>query len=343
MAQPAKSAAIRVADLTGVQRAAVLVMYLDSEVAKKLLEHFSLDELEEIGIAMADVQEVTVEVIEEVIANFIRDLYAVYLVPKTGKEFALDVLPTLIDDARRDQVMSRLRRHISTEFQEYISGRPPATVATLVLDEHPQTQAIALLLMGPDNAALVLSYMDEEDQYDLSLRMARIERIPGELADDVEYSIRDALEERGTGMWSIEGVDTTAQMLGRLHSDFQQPILERIAGTDYELSELLKRRMLLFKDLIRLDNKAMQAILKVVERQTLLYALRGADQPMLDLFLGNMSSRAAEDLKDEIEIMAPISRSEVETAQEEIVQAALQLNEEGTIRLPMGGGDDDLV
>lgn len=341
MAAPQRQG-IRAADLTGLQKAAILVMYLEEGTARRLLDQFDLEELEDLGLAMSEVENVSPDIIEEVIADFVRDLYAVYLVPRTGREFALGVLPKLLDDDRRDKVMGRLRRHISTDFQELIATRPPATVATLLLDEHPQTQAIALLLMGPDNAAIVLSYMDEEDQYDLSLRMARIERIPAELADDVESSVRASLEDRGSGLWSVEGVDSTAQMLGRMHADFQQPILERIAGSDYELSEMLKRRMLLFKDLIKLDNKAIQSILKVVERNSLLLALRGSDAAIKEKFLANMSSRAADDLRDELEIMAPVARSEVENAQEEIVQAALTLNEEGTIRLPFGG-DDDLV
>ena len=341
MAQSAPLA-LSAANLTGLQKAAILVMYLEDGVARQILEHLNIDELEDLGVTMAEVENVPVEVIEEVMADFVKDLYSVYLVPKTGKEYALGVLPSLLPDERRDQVMGRLRRHISTEFQELIASRPPATVATLLLDEHPQTQAIAMLLMGPDNAAIVLSYMDEEDQYDLSLRMAKIERIPAEVADDVESSVRKALEERGAGLWTVEGVDTTAQMLGRMHSDFQQPILEKIAGTDLELSELLRRRMLLFRDLVKVDNKGIQSILKVVERQTLLLALRGADEAVKEKFMSNMSSRAASDLQDELEIMAPVARSEVENAQEEIVKCALALNEEGTIRLPFGG-DDDLV
>ena len=341
MAQSAPLA-LSAANLTGLQKAAILVMYLEDGVARQILEHLNIDELEDLGVTMAEVENVPVEVIEEVMADFVKDLYSVYLVPKTGKEYALGVLPSLLPDERRDQVMGRLRRHISTEFQELIASRPPATVATLLLDEHPQTQAIAMLLMGPDNAAIVLSYMDEEDQYDLSLRMAKIERIPAEVADDVESSVRKALEERGAGLWTVEGVDTTAQMLGRMHSDFQQPILEKIAGTDLELSELLRRRMLLIRDLAKVDNMGIQSILKVVERQTLLLALRGADEAVKEKFMSNMSSRAASDLQDELEIMAPVARSEVENAQEEIVKCALALNEEGTIRLPFGG-DDDLV
>jgi flagellar motor switch protein FliG len=339
MAAPARQT-LRAADLAGPQKAAILVMYLHEQVARAVLEHLTVEAIEDIGLAMAEVENVPIEVIEQVVSDFVRDVYPRTAMPKPGRKFALERLPSLLAPERSERVMNRLRRHISTKFQELVASRPPATVATLLLDEHPQTQAIALLLMGPDNAAMILSYLDENDQYDLSLRMARIERIPAELADDVESSITAALEDRGAGLHPIEGLNTAAQILGRVHSDFQQGILEKIAGTDFELSEMLKRRMMVFKDLAKVDKKGIQAILKVVERQTLLVALRGADGAVKELFLGNMSQRAAQDLREEMEIMAPVPRSEVETAQEEIVKVALQLNEEGTIRLPFGGADD---
>jgi flagellar motor switch protein FliG len=330
------------ATLTGLQRAAILVMYVEEPVAQRLLAGFSLEELEQLGLAMSEVDRVGSEVIEEVVADFVRDLYTVYLVPKTGRDYALGVLPRLLGDDKRDKVMGRLRRHISREFQDFISTKPPATIATLLLDEHPQTQSIALLLMGPDNAALVLSYFAEEEQYDLAMRMARIERIPAELADDVEASVKLSLEEQGAGLLAVEGTDATARILGRLHSDFQRPILQRIAGTDQELSDLLKRRMMLFDDLLGVDNKGVQALLKVVDRPTLLLALRDAKPEIKALFLANMSSRAADDIIDELEIMAPVARSEIKDAQERIVEAALRLGEEGFLRLPFAG-EDELV
>lgn len=326
--------------LPGPQRASVLVMYLDPDVSRNLLEFLSPDELRDIGLAMADVENVSPEAIEEVIAEFIRDLYAVSLVPKTGREYALDVLPDLIPEETRPQVVSKIRRTISTAFEDYVSRRMPRTVATLLLDEHPQTQAVALMLMGTENAAAVLSYYDEQEQYNLALRMAKMDQIPGELADDVENAITMALEDRGAGLWDAKGVDTTARVLGRLAKNFQEPLMERITGTDSDLAELLRRRMLLFSDLGSMDNKSVQSLLKSVDRDTLLMALRGADAVLTELFLGNMSRRAAQDLRDELEIMGPRPRAEVERAQEDIVQTALSLQEEGALRLPVGGADE---
>ena len=343
MAQPALRTVVSASELGGAQRAAVLVMYLESPVAKLLLEHLVTREIQEIGLAMADVEYVDPAVIEEVVADFIRDLYRVAMVPKTGREFALDVLPDLIDDDRRERVYGALRRNISTEFADYIATRPERTIATIIQDEHPQSQAIALLLMGPDNAARVLEVMDEQERYDLSLRMARIEQVPGELADDVEAALRGALEDHGSDRWNVPGLDRTAQTLGRLGRPINEPLLGRIAKHDQELSERLRRKMVVFDDLRVLDNKSVQTLLKSIDRQSLLMALRGADTAMRDLFLSNMSGRAAEDLREELDIIGPQPKSKVDVAKEEIVQVAVRLHEEGVIRLAMGDSEDELV
>lgn len=330
------------ADLTGTQRAAVLLMYLEEEVARTLLQHMNTKELQEVALAMAGVDTVESEVIEEVVAEFVRDMHGASMVSRSGRDYALDVLPSLVDDERRQRVESTIRRQISTEFQEYIGSRPPRTVATILQDEHTQTQAVALLLMGADNAAAVLECFDEQDQYDITLRMAGMDTVPGEIADDVEAALRSALEDHGTDRWRVEGIDNTAQILGRLGRVVQEPLLDRLDMENSDLSDRLRRRMVVFSDLACLDQRGTQAVLKGIERVTLLLALRGADSTMRELFLAAMSKRAAADLRDELEIMGPTPRAQVEAAQEEVVQAALRLQEEGALKL-FTGGQADLV
>jgi len=330
-------------DLTGAQRAAILVMYLDQEVVKRLLEHLSTDELREIGLAMASVETIDPVAIESVVADFVRDLTSISLLPSTGKEYALGILPSLIDEDRRERIYGTIKREVSTDFRDYISTRPPRTVATILQDEHPQTQAIALLLAGPDNAAKILEHMDDQDRYEIAIRMTHIEQVPGELADDVEVSLRGALEDRGSDRWKVSGLDRTAQVLGRLGRPLQEPLLSCIAKHDRDLSETIRRRMVVFDDLSTLDNRSIQALLKNIDRSSLLVALRGADPTLRDMFLSNMSSRAASDLREELEIMGPVPRSEVNTAQEEIVQVALGMQEEGIIRFSTGGAEDEMV
>ncbi|HJN74027.1 MAG TPA: FliG C-terminal domain-containing protein [Myxococcota bacterium] len=329
------------AELKGTQRAALLLMYLERDIARNLLQQLSTNEVRQVGLAMADVENVTPETIEAIVADFVKDLYRISMLPKTGRQFALRVLPSLVDDSRRERVAGALRRRLSTEFEEYIRAKSPRAVATLLSDEHAQTRAVALLLMGPTNAARVMAFLDEEEQADSALRMARIKSVPGELADDVENALRVSLEDDGADRWSVQGVDRAAQTLGRMGKKANEPLLVKLATADRDLSETLRRRMVVFADLAGLDRRAVQAMLKEIDKQDLLMALKGAELGMQELFLQNLSSRAAADIREELEIMGPTPKSVITKAQENVVEIALRLNEEGLIYLPMGEDDGE--
>jgi flagellar motor switch protein FliG len=331
------------AELTGAHRAAILVMYLDATIARFLLEKLSTDEIREIGMSMSEMERVEPTIIESVVADFVRDLHELAILPRTGRDFALGVLPDLVDEDRRDRVSGTLKRELSTAFEDYIGGKPAAAIAALLKDEHPQTQAVSLMMMGTDNAARVLFHMDEQEQYELALRMAKLSQIPGELADDVEKSMRAALEDEGMDRWTIKGMDRTAQVLGRLGKNLTEPLLAKLAKFDKELSETLRRRMVIFPDLRVLDFRGVQALLREVDRGDLLLALKGADDAMKELFFSNLSKRAAQDLAEEIEIMGRTPKSQVDRAQENMVETALRLHDEGVLFLPIGAEADEMV
>ena len=323
------------AELSGTQRSAVLLMFLNRDVATSILESLKSDEIRDIGLAMAEMDDVPSEVVERVVADFVRDLHRTTLFPRTGRAFALGVLPNLVNEDRRVRVEASLRRSLSKDFEDYISTRAPQAVAAIVSDEHPQTRAVGLLLMGTDNAAAVLKFMDDEDRYDATVRMAMLREVPGELADDVERSLRLALADDGADRWNVEGIDRTAQVLGRMGSELNEGLLVRLADEDDELADTLRRRMVVFDDLRDLDRRGVQAILKEIDKQDLLLALAGASVDMKDLFLRNLSSRAAADLEEELEIMGPTPKKTLLAAQENIVAVAMRLAEEGTIYLPI--------
>ncbi len=328
--------------LTGPQRAAILVMYLERDVAREVLRHMSDDDLQQVGAAMSEVDAVPPHVIEDVVGQFVRDMYDACLVPRTGPEFALDVLPELVDAHRRPRLVSALRRKLSKRLETELARHPARTVAAVLLDEHPQTQAVALLLMGQDLAAKVLARFPEDAKADVAMRMARMERIPAELADEVEESLLAALSDDGAGGITIEGVDRTAKILGRLTGEDQQVVLDGIAADAFDLAETLRRRMVVFEDLVRLDDRSMQSLLKGVERDKLVVALRGSSEDLLALVMRNMSSRAAQDLAEEIEVMGPKPKAVVEAAREEVVQTMLQLREEGALVFSFGDDSEML-
>lgn len=325
---------------SGIERAAILVMYLERSLAKALLDLMNDEEVRKVGMAMAAIDRVEAPDIERIVGDFVRELYEVSLMPRTGPEFVNKVLPDLLEDERRETILPILKRRVNTEFADFISNRPAEAVAAIMADEHPQTQAVALSLMGPDNAAKVMRLMPEEDKGEVTVRMARLKRIPGELIDDVTTAITAALG-RDDDFLDVGGVDRTARMLGRLAKVENDRILEVVADEDNPLAERLRRRMVLFSDLMALTNRGIQTLLKQVDRDDLILALKGGTPTEIDRFLDNVSSRAAEDIREEMEIMGPVPKSRIRGAQERIVATALKLAEEGAIYLSIGAEEDD--
>ncbi len=327
--------------LTGLERAAVLVMYLDREAGRGLLAHLSSDEIERLGLAMARVEHVTTDVVTELVGSFVRDLHEASLVPQTGARFALNVLPGLVDEARRQRVAGTMRRRLAGAFEEVVASRPARTIAAVLREEHIQTQAAALALMGPTNAGRVLTCLDEGDRHELTVRIARMDDIPGELADLIESMLIDALSDRGDSRIELEGAVRAAKTLGRVSPDAQAAILSRISQDLPPLAEELRRSMVTFEDLQRLGDRSLQAVLKGVDKETLVLALRGATPTLRDAFLRNMSSRAAADLLEEMEIRGPQPRNVVEGARDQVIATIMRLSEEGVI--PPITGDEGMV
>ncbi len=325
---------------SGVERAAILVMYLERTLAKSLLDRMTDDEVRRIGMAMASIERVEPPEIERIVGDFIRDLYEVSMMPRSGADFVNAILPELLPDDRRDSILPVLRRRVNRDFEEFITNRPPEAVSAIMRDEHPQTQAVALALMGPENAARILKLMAPELKGELTMRMARLKRVPGELVDDVTNALKSALG-KDDDYLELGGVDRTARILGRMVKTENDRILEVVAGEDNALAERLRRRMVLFSDLGELTNRGIQTLLKQVDRDDLILALKGAAALEVDRFLDNVSSRAAEDIREEMEIMGQVPKSRVRGAQERIVATALKLAEEGAIYLAIGSEDGE--
>ncbi len=326
-------------ELSGPQRAALLLMYLDHDTAKKVAVHLTRADLHEIGLAMATVNQVSESVIEFIVGEFVTDLNRTVMLPASGAEFALKVLPDLIEGEESIALGSSLRRALSTEFEQFINGRAPAAVAAALRDEHMQVQALAMLLMGPENAGKVLEEIDEEGRRRIVARMAKIEAVTGDAAEEVERAIRDALTTEASQQLSLAGVERAAKSLGRLEALDRQSVLDLIATDEPDLSEELRRRLFVFDDLAEVPDRSMQVLLRGVPREALVTALRGAKRKLLDAFTRNMSSRAARDLLEEIEVRGALPRKKVEAARDEIVESARRLADDGAIAMPGGGGD----
>ncbi len=325
--------------LSGLEKAAILVMYLDREVARGLLRRMNDEDVKQLGLAIAMVQNVEDAAVERIVGDFVVSLQGVSKLPFTGRDYARKVLPTIMDEDRRDTVVGAIHRRVGNDFDAFIRSRSPQAVAAILAEEHPQVQAVALLRMGPDNAARIIGCLGDEAQVDMTIRMARTEKVSGELADDVEESIRRALEDQDDPL-PVGGHQVTARMLGRMPREKNVGVLTRMRDDGNDLADQLQRLMVVFEDLKVLDDRGIQALLRVVERTDLVLALKGATAPLRDKFLKNLSSRAAADLVEEIEMLGQARKSQIRAAQEAVTAAAQKLHEEGVIVLSVGAEEE---
>lgn len=322
------------------QKAAILIMYLNQETSKKILSRLSDDEVQAVGMAMSTIDKVTSTEIEIVVGEFLRELTDIALVNYNGPGYIKEILPDLLDEERRANIINPIARRVNKDFEMFIQGRKPEAVAALLKDEQVQVQAVALALMGPENAAKVLRFMDQHRQAEVTMRMSRLKHIPGDIGDDIMESLRRAL---GSAEDYIEvgGIDKTARILGKMRRSDQQPILGVVEEKDNDLAEALRRRMVVFEDLLQLNKRGMQALLKNVDKEDLRKALKDVSPEILEFFLANVSKRQAQDLREEIEFSGPIQASRVRLSQENIVAEALKLMEEGVIFLDLGAPDEE--
>ncbi len=323
--------------ITPLQRAAILVMYLEREAARAVLKHLSDEEVKQLGKAAADLGDVDEELVEDVIGAFVGEFQAVNMLPATGQDFARRVLPALIAEERRSRIAGSVRRD-PRDFETYIRARPVRAVAAALKEEHPQVRAVALLRMGVDNAARILACLSEEDQADLTIRMARTERVSPELAEDVEMALRLAVGDIEDPI-ALGGVEGTARILGRMGPERNSVVLTGVRSQSDSLADDLIRKMVRFEDLERLDGRGMQALLRTVESADLVLALKGATPVLRDRFLANLSQRAAADVREELELGGPTRRSHIRDAQDRIVASARKLSDEGVIFLDSGAGE----
>ena len=326
---------LEMSTFTGVQKAAILIMYLDRDISRRLLENLSDTEVKEIGMAMSTIERISPQEIEGVVTEFMRELVDTAMVNRSGPDFVKKILPELVSEERQNGIIKTIHRRVNTDFEDFMRTRQPGAVAALLKEELPQVQAVALALMGPQNAARILKFMDQQRQAEVTMRMSRLKQVPGDLADNLIKTITDALSQSDDYL-EVGGIDRTARILGKMPNKDQTAILGAVEDEDADLADILQRRMVVFEDLRQLDRRSMQTLLKNLDKDEMLKALKGADPDMVDFFLSNVSKRQAADIAEELEIMGGVQKAAIREAQESIVSEAIKLSEEGLIYLDMG-------
>ena len=327
----------------GVQDAAILMMSLGEGEASEVFKHLSPKEVQKLGEAIAKTKAITHERVEEVVERFTGVAAAQSLLVSDSGDYVRSVLKRALGDDKAALLIDRILQGGDVSGIESLKWMDPAAVAELLRHEHPQIVAAIMVHLDFDQAADVLKYFTERQRNEVMLRVATMEGIqPSALKDlnEVLFNVLSGGDKIRKS--SLGGVKAAAEMINLMGSVIEGTVIESIRTHDPDLAQKIVDKMFVFEDVLKLDNKAIQTVLKEVASESLIVALKAASTELKEKFLSNMSTRAAETLREDLESRGPMRLSEVEAQQKEILKIVRRLSDEGTIVIG-GGGEDAMV
>ena len=328
----------------GLQDAAILMMSLGEHEASEVFKHLSPKEVQKLGEAIAKTKSITRDRVDDVISRFKGVAAAHSLLVSDSGDYVRSVLKRALGDDKAALLIDRILQGGDVSGIESLKWMDPASVAELLRNEHPQIVAAILVHLDYDQAADVLKFFTERQRNEVMLRVATMEGIqPGALKDLNEVLFRVLAGGDKVRKSSLGGVKTAAEMINLMGTVIEGAVIESIRNHDPDLAQKIMDKMFVFDDLVKLDDKSIQMVLKEVSSDVLIVALKGAQPELKEKLLGNMSSRAAETLREDLESRGPMRLSEVEAQQKEILKIVRRLADDGTIVIGGGGSDDAMV
>jgi flagellar motor switch protein FliG len=316
--------------LSGEEKAAILLRVIGEDAAAEVMKHLDPKDIRRIGTHMTELSNISIQEEGTVIQEF---QYAATMgdISFEGKEYIKTILTKALGPDKAGRILETLT---STSYPglESLKWLESKTVAHMIKVEHPQTVAVILAYLDPEQGSQVLAELPEFMRADVALRLGTIEDVQPEvlqhLSDVLQEIFKSGSKARGQ---SVGGLKVVADMMGRLDKAVEGSIMSKLAEKDPDIAENIRALMFVFDDLVKVEDRGVQELLKEVSKDDLPLALRGAGQEVMDKILRNMSSRAAEMLKDDMENRGPVKLSEVEKAQQNILKLCRKLEEEGRI------------
>jgi flagellar motor switch protein FliG len=326
--------------LNGTDRAAVLLLALGEANATEVLKHMGPKEVQKLGSAMAAMTNVPRDQVTVVLENFSTTVQEQTALGVDSDEYIRSVLVGALGEDKAQGLMDRILLGGSNKGLEALKWMDARAVAELIRLEHPQIQAIVLSYLDNDHAAEVIKFFPERTRHDVLLRIATLDGIqPSALQELDEILERQFAGNQNVQSSSVGGVKSAADILNFVDSAIEGEIMEAIKDADAELGQKIQDLMFVFDNLIDVDDRGIQSLLREVSSETLILALKGAEEGMKEKIFSNMSKRAAEMMRDDLENKGPVRLSEVEGAQKEILSIARRMSESGELALGGKGAE----
>lgn len=330
--------------LTGKQKAAVLLISLGPDVSAEVYKHLREEEIEKLTLEIANVRKVESSKKEEVMNEFHQIAIAQDYISQGGIGYAKSVLEKALGEEEAMHMINRLTSSLQVKPFDFARKAEPSQVLNFIQNEHPQTIALVLSYLEPGQAGQILSELPETQQTDVARRIAKMDRTSPEIVSEVEAVLEQKLSTSVTQDYTeAGGIESVVEVLNGVDRSTEKIILESLEQEDPELAEEIKKRMFVFEDVVALDNRSIQRVVRDVNNDDLQLALKVASDQVKEVVFQNMSQRMAETFQEEMEFMGPVRLRDVEEAQSRIVGIIRRLEETGEIVIARGGGDDVIV
>lgn len=331
-----------VRSLSGSEKAAILILSLGEEYASRVFSHMNDEEIKELSQVMANLGNVSSNLVEKLFVEFVDQMSS------TGSligslESTERLLMKVLDKSRVDTIMEDIRGPAGRTMWDKLANVNELVLANFLKNEYPQTVAVVVSKIKPDHAARVLSQLPESFAMEVVMRMLRMESVQKDVLDDIERTLRNEFMSNLARTNRRDPHEAMAEIFNNLDRASESKFLTALEERNRDSAEKIKSLMFTFEDLLKLDGKAIQAVLRTVDKSKLPIALKGASDALKDLFFSNMSERAGKLVKEDIAALGPTRLRDVEEAQAMIVNSAKDLAAKGEITIAKDNGEDELV
>ncbi|ABZ95773.1 Endoflagellar motor switch protein [Leptospira biflexa serovar Patoc strain 'Patoc 1 (Ames)'] len=330
--------------LTGRQKAAIFLVAVGNDTASEIFKHLREDEIEQITFEIARLDKITPEDKEKVLVEFNELMMAQEFITNGGIDFARGLLEKALGNQKAIDIINRLTSSLQVRPFDFIRRTDPAHLLNFIQGEHPQTIALILSYLDPQKASNILSNLPHQIQAEVAKRIATMDRVSPGVLREVERVLERKLSTLASEDYtSAGGIDSVVEILNLVYRGTEKTIIEALEEEDPELAEEIKKRMFVFEDIVLLDDRAIQKVMREVDNTDLAKALKSVDSEVQDKIFKNMSKRAANLLREDMDFMGPVRLKDVEDAQQKIVNIIRKLEEAGEIVVARAGEDELVV
>lgn len=330
--------------LSGLQKAAMLLIVLGPERSSKIFKYLKEEEIEQMTLEIANIRSVSPQIKDEVINEFYEICLAQQYISEGGINYAKQLLEEALGMDKSDEIINRLTSALQVRPFDFIQKVESSQILNFIQNEHPQTIALILSYLRPGKASSVLSSLPQEKQADVAKRIATMDRTSPDVIKEVERVLEKKISTiEGQDYTVVGGVDAIVNILSSVDRGTERHILDTLEVNDVELAEEIRKKMFVFEDIIALDDRSIQRVLREIDNADLALSLKSSGAEVQNVIFKNLSTRLGSMIKEDMEYMGPVRLRDVEEAQQKIVNTIRRLEDSGEIIVSRGGGDEIIV